>query len=241
MKKSTMAMTLGLALGLGMIGESKAEERAWDWSPLGIGLAAPIQLPFTQSDVYGLRLGGFFGYERNVYGLDCGLAEVCSGDFVGLQASALSWTEGDAYGVQFGALANVVDGGAMALQIACVNTVWGDAVGGQLGLVNYTTDFCGVQVGGVINWNVMTSNGLQVGLVNANQGGFAGWAIGGVVNYADSFSGFGCGLVNVAYEVTGCQLGLVNACDRMHGVQFGLLNLICNSKLPIMAIVNAAF
>ena len=87
----------------------------------------------------------------------------------------------------------------------------------------------------------MASAGLQLGLVNANQGEFAGWAFGGVVNYADAFRGFGCGLVNVAYEVTGFQLGLFNACDRMHGVQFGLLNLICDSKLPIMAVVNAAF
>ncbi|MGN0833829.1 MAG: hypothetical protein ACI4RD_09320 [Kiritimatiellia bacterium] len=241
MKKSMMAMTLGLALGLGLSAETRAEERTWDWSPVGIGLAAPIQVPFVQSDVYGLRLGGFFGYERNVYGLDCGLAEVCSGDFAGLQLAAFSWTESNVYGVQCSALANVAGGQMKALQVGCVNTVWGDVVGGQLGLVNYTTDFCGAQFGGVINWNVLASSGLQVGLVNANQGEFTGWAFGGVVNYADIFRGFGCGLVNVAYEVTGFQLGLVNACDRMHGVQFGLLNLICNSKLPIMVVANAAF
>ena len=59
--------------------------------------------------------------------------------------------------------------------------------------------------------------------------------------YAQTFTGFACGLVNVAYDVTGCQLGLINACDRMHGVQIGLLNLINESKLPVMVIANAAF
>ena len=89
MKKSTMMMAVALAIGLGV--SAKAEERSWAWSPIGIGLAAPIQLPPVMSDVYGLRLGGFFGYNHDVYGLDLGVAEVCSGGFRGLQVSALSW------------------------------------------------------------------------------------------------------------------------------------------------------
>ena len=76
---------------------------------------------------------------------------------------------------------------------------------------------------------------------HANQEEFLGAAFGGLVNYAQTFTGFACGLVNVAYDVTGCQLGLINACDRMHGVQIGLLNLINESKLPVMVISNAAF
>ena len=43
MKKSTMMMAVALAIGLGV--SAKAEERSWAWSPIGIGLAAPIQLP----------------------------------------------------------------------------------------------------------------------------------------------------------------------------------------------------
>ena len=64
MKKSTMMMAVALAIGLGV--SAKAEERSWAWSPIGIGLAAPIQLPPVMSDVYGLRLGGFFGYHHDV-------------------------------------------------------------------------------------------------------------------------------------------------------------------------------
>ena len=240
MKKSTMMMAVALAIGLG--GSAQAEERSWAWSPVGIGLAAPIQIPFVESDVYGLRLGGLFGYNHDVYGLDLGVAEVCSGGFRGLQVSALSWVDNDnVYGVQAGALANVVNACTKALQVAPLNVVWEEALGAQLGLVNVTTEFCGLQLGGLVNWNDLASYGLQLGAVNANQQEFYGWAFGGLVNYADSFNGFACGLVNVAYDVRGCQLGVFNACDRMHGVQIGLVNMICGSKLPIMVIANAWF
>ena len=240
MKKSTMMMAVALAIGLG--GSAQAEERSWAWSPVGIGIAAPIQIPFVESDVYGLRLGGLFGYNHDVYGLDLGVAEVCSGGFRGLQVSALSWVDNDnVYGVQAGALANVVNACTKALQVAPLNVVWEEALGAQLGLVNVTTEFCGLQLGGLVNWNDLASYGLQLGAVNANQQEFYGWAFGGLVNYADSFDGFACGFVNVAYDVKGCQLGVFNACDHMHGVQIGLVNMICGSKLPIMVIANAWF
>ena len=44
MMKSTKAMAIALAIGLGFNGLANAEERAWAWSPLGIGIAAPILL-----------------------------------------------------------------------------------------------------------------------------------------------------------------------------------------------------
>ncbi|MBQ0031449.1 MAG: hypothetical protein KBT68_01465, partial [bacterium] len=68
MMKSTKAMAIALAVGLGFNGLTNAEDRAWAWSPLGIGIAAPIQLPFVESDVYGIRIGGLFGYNHDVYG-----------------------------------------------------------------------------------------------------------------------------------------------------------------------------
>ena len=84
MMKSTKAMAVALAIGFGFNGLANAEERAWAWSPLGIGIAAPVQLPFIDSDVYGIRIGGLFGYNRDVYGIDAGVAEICSGNFAGL-------------------------------------------------------------------------------------------------------------------------------------------------------------
>ena len=239
MKKSIVM--IGLVVGLGFIGLSRAEERAWPWSPLGIGIAAPVQLPFISSDIYGIRIGGLFGYNHDVFGLDVGVAEMTSGDFAGVQGAAFSWTEGNAYGLQLSALANVVVGKSVTFQTALVNALHDDAGGLQLGAINYNESYAGVQAGAIINWNVTSSAGLQLGLINANQEDFFGWSFGALVNHAGTFRGFECGLINLAYDMTGCQLGLINACDEMHGVQLGLINLIDNSKLPIMVLANASF
>ena len=80
MKKSTVALVIGLAAGIGFNTAARADDRAWAWSPLGIGIAAPIQLPFMDSDIYGIRIGGLFGYNNDVYGIDAGVAEVCEGN-----------------------------------------------------------------------------------------------------------------------------------------------------------------
>lgn len=239
MKKCMVAALIGMAVGLGLARNAQAEERAWNWSPLGVGLAAPIQLPFTESDVYGLRLGGFFGNNNDVYGLDFGVAELCAGDFIGLQGSLFSWTEGRVRGVQLAALANVVNGNAAGVQLACVNTVWGEAKGLQLGVVNYDAAFAGVQFG-LLDWNNSSSYGAQFGVANANQDEFVGWSVA-PVNYSLRYKGCQLGCVNSADEVTGCQIGVFNACNKLRGVQIGLLNLIASSSLPVMVIANASF
>lgn len=241
MNKSTKAVMIALAICFGFNSIAQADDRAWAWSPIGIGIAAPAQLPFMSSDVYGIRFGGFLGYNNDVYGIDCGVAELCTGSFAGIQASALSWTEGDVYGVQAGLLGNVVNGKGIMGQIGAVNVIWDDAGGLQVGLINYDSAFAGLQVGGIINWNNAASYGFQCSLINGNQDEFVGMSVGGLVNYGEKFKGFQCGLINATYEVTGYQLGVVNACDRMHGVQIGLINLICESRLPIMVIANAWF
>ena len=238
MKKSVAAVVIGLAVGL--VFTSRADERAWSWSPLGIGIAAPAQIPFMDSDVYGLRIGGFAGINHDVYGLDVDVAAITTGDFAGLEAAGFTWTEGSVYGVQGAAFANVVCEHLIALQFAPVNIVRGDAAGIQCGVANYDGSFAGLQFGAAVNWNIAPSCGLEISAVNANQDEFIGWEVG-FVNYSDRLMGFGLGFVNVAYEVTGYQLGVVNACDDLHGFQFGLVNLVCNSKLPIMVVANASF
>ena len=241
MKKSVATLVIGLSVGLGLSSASQAEERAWNWSPLGIGLAAPIQLPYMSTDIYGLRIGGFLGYNADVYGLDVGVTDMTAGDFAGLQAACFTWTEGKVYGAQFGAVANVVRDKLIGFQAGCVNVDWGEVWGLQVGCVNYDSTFLGIEVGGALNWNTAPSYGLEISAVNANQDEFVGCALAGLVNYAEKTCGFSCAPINVAYEATGCQLGVVNACDRIHGVQIGLVNMICESKLPIMVLMNASF
>ena len=240
MKKTIALAMAGLTIGLGVM-SVKADDRSWEWSPLGIGIAAPIQLPFMESDVYGLRIGGFCGYNYDVYGIDAGIVEVAEHNFGGIQASAFSWTEGNAYGLTVAPLATVIGGDSVALQAAFANVVWSDGAGIQLGVINRDNAFAGIQFAGIINWNEMGSAGFEVSPINDNQAEFDGLAIGALINHTATMRGCQIGLFNTAYQATGYQLGIFNACDTMHGVQFGLVNIIADSKLPFMLIANASF
>ena len=97
MKKLILAF--GVAASLFAFQAKGVDNDNLEFSPLGLGIAAPIQLPFMNSDVYGLRLGGLFAVEREVIGLDIGLVERTKLDFTGLQASAFSLTGRDAIGL----------------------------------------------------------------------------------------------------------------------------------------------
>ena len=216
------------------------EERAWAWSPLGIGIAAPLQLPFMSSDIWGLRLGGAFAYNADMFGIDGGVVEVSSGSVAGIQGAAFTWTLEDVYGIQSAGLANVVKGSFYGIECSPVNVVWGEFWGIQAGAVNFDGFVAGLQVGATVNWNISDSYGAQFSVANADQEAFKGFSCG-VVNYATTFTGFQLGVVNVATDATGFQLGLVNGVESMNGVQIGVVNLIAESKLPVMVIANASF
>ena len=235
MKKTILAA----ALAAGIVGFANAEDRAWAWSPLGIGIAAPLQLPLVNSDIYGLRLGGFFGYNADMRGLDVGVVSLETGLMAGLQCAAFTWTCDSVYGVQLASLANVVDGNTFGLQLAAVNVDWGDVWGLQFGTVDYCNSFHGAQFGG-INWNNTASHGWQTAVANANQEEFAGLSLG-AVNYSLRLTGCQIGFVNTSDSMTGCQIGVVNAVQRARGVQVGVVNLICEAPLPIMVVANASF
>ncbi len=184
---------------------------AMAWSPIGIGIVAPVQFPYTSSDVYGIRFGGLFGLNENVYGIDLGLAEVATGNEGGIQ----------------GGLFNVVWGDAMCIQGA--------------GAINYNAaSFGGLQVAGLCNWNGLTTYGLQCSTVNANQTELYGFSFG-ALNYSASLSGAQFGAINMADSVTGLQIGLINVCDKMKGIQIGGINMITTSPLPVMVFANAWF
>lgn len=175
MKKLMIALVAAFTLGLAT--ETKAENSTWRWSPIGVGLFAPVQLPFTDSHVYGVRLGGLLGWNENVVGIDCGLANVVKGDFGGIQlgavnydaaiaggiqAGVLSWTELDFYGVQF-AGANVDQRRQLGFAVGAIN--WADSViGGQIGAFNFANEVTGFQLG-LINATEDMS-GVQIGLIN---------------------------------------------------------------------------
>ena len=235
MKKTLFAAVLAA----GVVGFAKADDRAWAWSPLGIGIAAPVQLPFVDSDIYGLRLGGFFGWNAEMFGLDASVVSLETENMAGIQCAAFTWTSESAYGIQGSLVANVVDGNVYGLQASAVNVDWGDVWGAQLGIVDYCNSFHGIQLS-ALNWNNMTSHGGQAAVVNANQDEFVGFSAG-VINYSMKSTGCQLGVFNFADSMTGCQIGVINAAQRARGVQIGFINMICEAPLPIMIVANTSF
>lgn len=168
-----------------------AVERPWAWSPIGLGLCAPVQIPFTTSDVYGFRFGGLYGNHVDVYGLDVGLVE-CQENFVGCQVAAVGWASGTVTGLQV-ALASVDMAAFTGFQIAALN--WDNA------------DSVGVQFA-VANANQSDFTGWAAGALNASLN-FTGFQLG-VFNLADDLTGFQLGVVNATQRLNGLQIGLLN-------------------------------
>jgi hypothetical protein len=81
-----------------------------------------------------------------------------------------------------------------------------------------TTFYCnGVKVG-LFNFDLNKSNGLQLGLVNAN----------------DENNGVIIGLYNKARKTRGLQIGLLNKSDELFGFQIGLINMNGTRTLPFI-------
>ena len=237
MKKLILAF--GVAASLFAFQAKGVDNDNLEFSPLGLGIAAPIQLPFMNSDVYGLRLGGLFAVEREVIGLDIGLVERTKLDFTGFQASAFSLTGRDAIGLQFAGLCNLTIGSHIGGIFGLCNIVYGDVTGLEVGVVNYDSSILGMQIGAV-NWNSFASAGAQVGVYNKNVGKFTGLKLGGI-SFAEEIVGAQIGFINCVDNCTGLQLGVINACENMAGMQIGALNLIATSPVSAMVVANVMF
>ena len=246
MKKLILAF--GVAASLFAFQAKGVDNDNLEFSPLGLGIAAPIQLPFMNSDVYGLRLGGLFAVEREVIGLDIGLVERTKLDFTGLQASAFSITGRDAgcsgravaEGLNlFAGLCNLTSGSHIGGIFGLCNIVYGDVTGLEVGVVNYDSSILGMQIGAV-NWNSFASAGAQVGVYNKNVGKFTGLNLGGI-SFAEEIVGAQIGFINCVDNCTGLQLGVINACENMAGIQIGALNLIATSPVSAMVVANVMF
>lgn len=244
MKKLMMVAVIGFA-AFAATAEDSGVDRAWNWSPIGVGIAAPIQLPFTDTDIYGLRFGGFFSRNNDVYGIDGGVVGMNNGEFAGVQANVFNWSSKDVYGIQAGPLANIVHGHFEGIQLGTFNIVYSETtLGLQIGaLLNYNVSFAGVQVS-ALNWETTKFSGLSVGLLaNVVKEDAAGFAIA-PINCMNRFVGFELGAINLAEECVGFQLGFFNAANSLSGLQIGVLNLVCTDPLlnvPVLPIANASF
>lgn len=106
------------------------------------GLFSPfiaVSLPYPDAGVYlkGISLGAFFGYYRDVYGVDVGFN---------------LWTDRDMTGLSVAGMINVTKGNVRGCQVGLINMVEKDVVGVQIGMINGARNLSGVQIG-IINVN----------------------------------------------------------------------------------------
>ena len=121
-----------------------------------------------------------------------------------------------------------------SVALGVINGSYGKSSGLSLGLVNYSENY----------------TGTQLGLINVVSTDFFGWQAGCINITSDVCSGFQLGLMNYAGRLTGLQLGLFNmAAQAESGMQIGVINLLpenrywfsaglANEVAPVMVLIN---
>lgn len=156
-----------LLFALILVSMSSAALAAENSKPAQLALWNPVQIYDENTSIDWFRFNLIYGYNKDVSGLDIGLANRASGNVSGLQ---------------FGVV-NIVGGDFTGWQDAFVNLTDGNFVGLQTGFYNRAgKHFKGLQFGGV---NVAGSlYGLQLGILNINQSGSKYMKYLPVVNFA---------------------------------------------------------
>ena len=213
--------------------ETENEYEAIGWTPIALGLASPVQIPWGSHtwDVFGLDLGLFWVDVPKMYGLGAsGLAMATRDDLMGLQASGLcNWATKDIYGVRLTVCVNVSFGTSYGVDVGSFGFRSGDFWGLDTELLGaYQKNIWGVGVSGLVNLTTEQSYGCT-------------GALGGnIANRA-----YGCQLAlffNFAQELHGAQIGIVNfAKECPWGFQVGIVNIIMQNVIPVLPIVNASF
>lgn len=224
--------SLNLIAAEDMITFASDREEVVGWTPICLGIATPVQLPFGMNkwDVFGLDVNLLYSDAPKMYGIDVGgLAAVTRNDLMGLQVAALfNYAVEDVYGARV----------TLGVNLAKAN-VYGLEVGGfalrpsfcglDVNLVgSYQREFCGVGVSGIANIATVKSSGVVL-------------ALG--CNIAPVMSGLSiAGLYNHATELHGCQIALVNYCTEcVSGFQIGLVNFIMSNQIKVLPFVNGYF
>lgn len=151
--------------------------------PFQFGFWAPdLQTAPVTEDVRGLRIDVLYGENRNVSGVDLGLVNSTTGDFVGFgwapganlvdgSAAGVQWswiyshTAGEFTGWQTAIVSRIGGHGSCGLQTGWVTLNESDFTGAQIGLFNKAETLKGLQLG-LVNWAERLDGGLQIGLVN---------------------------------------------------------------------------
>jgi hypothetical protein len=210
------------------------------WSPLQVAIWHPIQMVPDQWDVYGMRMNLIYGKNKNVWGVDVGVANTTEGPVRGIQAGVINGP-GDLDGIGVGGInstrrVNGFQAGLFSVAEERVTGIQLSALFNQSPVVrglqlhagisgNFSDDVMGAQIGaGLPTFNqAEVMRGVQISPIGANY-----------VN--KSMKGFQLSIYNSAGIMSGFQLGIVNYAEEMKGLQVGLLNVVKNSPLPFLPI-----
>jgi hypothetical protein len=207
-------------------------EETIGWTPIAVGLATPVQVPWGVNlwDVYGLDVNLFYADAPKMYGLQVGgFVNVNRDTMIGMEAAGLlNYADSDVYGLR----------ATLGLN-ACRKTVYGMDVG-TVGLRDAFVGFDANLLGSAQH----RMTGVQIsGLCNIADVKSHGFAFAFGANLADEASGIQiAACLNMTKKLSGAQIGLVNFTRECpSGFQIGLVNIIMENLWPVIPFVNASF
>ena len=172
--------------------EEAAEYEAVGWTPIALGIASPVQLPWGRAmwDVFGVDINILYSDAPKMYGLGIGgIAMATRDDMMGVQVSALcNWATKDVGGVRATLGGNIAYGNTYGMEAGLFgyrpSEFWGwdtEFLG------SYDYYMWGLEIAGICNITAEQSYGAAI-------------AIGG--NYAKLAYGLQmCGIFNYAAEL----------------------------------------
>jgi len=162
MKKSLVLVVVALlAIAAVPVSAQTSAARKDEVKYFQLSLWKSAQVYDQKYSIHGIRIA-LYGVNRDVYGLDVGLAVDNKRDMKGFQWGFLGWTRRDCIGWQ-NAFIGIVKRDMKGFQSGFFNGAK-NAKGFQFGMFNMTTETVGFQLG-LIN-KATWLKGIQIGLVN---------------------------------------------------------------------------
>jgi len=205
--------------------------RSYGWTPVAIGLATPVQLPWgiDKWDVFGLDFNLAYADAPKMYGLELALADTARKDMIGLQASGVF---------------NYAGAGMYGMQFSTVNLGNGESYGVSAGAFDANRLYHGLEVDIIGNMTRKDLVGCSVaGLGSAVDRELWGAQIAIGANFAREAHGLQAAVgYNQTDMLNGAQVGLVNLAFKCEGgFQIGLVNIIMDNWVPFLPFVNGYF
>lgn len=171
-------------------GEEPRRDRV---APIQLALWNPVQTSDEDASIHGFRLNLPYGANREVKGLDFGIASRTNGNQYGLNLGGGSYVLGNMHGAQLNLAVSIAKGTTYGIQEA---------------FYNQSRALYGVQ-SGVVNNVGDSGKGARLAVVNLSGNSMEG-AEFGIVNHGRRVRGLQVGIVNVASELHGVQIGVLN-------------------------------